>query len=124
MGRRAKNPPAVFQVNWFQRDDDGHFIWPGFGQNMHVLRWVREQALHTANGSHSRETSVGILPTTDVFPFADLGIKNNDAERLLSVDRDKWQRELAGEREFLAKFGDRLPRELVEQANQLEKRLG
>jgi phosphoenolpyruvate carboxykinase (GTP) len=110
-------------VNWFQRDDDGHFIWPGFGQNMHVLRWVREQVLHTANGSHSRETPVGILPTSDVFPFAELGIQAKNAERLLTVDRDKWRHEVADEREFLAKFGDRLPRELSQQADNLEQRL-
>ena len=124
MGRRAKDPPAIFQVNWFQRDDDGRFIWPGFGQNMHVLRWVREQALHSANGSHARETPVGILPTDDVLPLAELGIQGKDADRLLSVNRDKWRHEVADEREFLAKFGGRLPQELSEQANRLEKRLG
>ena len=122
MGRRAKNPPAIFQVNWFQRDDEGHFIWPGFGQNMHVLRWVREQALNGSNG-HARETAAGILPTPEVFPFRDLGISAHDGERLLSVDRNAWQREVVDEREFLGGFGNRLPEEIREQEQALEKRL-
>ncbi|MBV9119178.1 MAG: phosphoenolpyruvate carboxykinase (GTP), partial [Chloroflexi bacterium] len=122
MGRKASNPPAIFQVNWFQRDDEGHFIWPGFGQNMHVLRWVRDQALKGSNG-HSKETPIGIVPTADVFPFKDLGISKENAERLLEVDRDDWRREVVDEQAFLSNFGDRLPQELHAQGQALEQRV-
>jgi phosphoenolpyruvate carboxykinase (GTP) len=122
MGRKAKNPPAIFQVNWFQRDDEGHFIWPGFGQNMRVLRWVREQALNGNNG-HSRETSVGIVPTPDALNGQEIGISRENMERLLTVDRPLWERETEDQKTFLGQFGDRLPGELRQQEEALQQRV-
>ncbi|HLG69638.1 MAG TPA: phosphoenolpyruvate carboxykinase (GTP) [Chloroflexota bacterium] len=121
MGRKAKNPPAIFQVNWFQRDEDGKFIWPGFGQNMRVLQWVREQAL--GGNGHARETAIGIVPTAEALDPRELGIDAKHTEQLLRVDRDLWEQEVAGQKEFLAKFGDRLPEEIREQERSLEQRV-
>lgn len=121
MGRQAKNPPAIFQVNWFQRDHDGKFIWPGFGQNMRVLRWVREQALGGKGQAH--ETPIGIVPTTDALNPTELGIDGRHIQQLLDVDRDLWQQEVAGQKEFLQQFGDRLPEELAKQEQSLEQRV-
>jgi len=122
MGRTVKNPPAIFQVNWFQRDGEGHFIWPGFGQNMRVLRWVREQALKGSNG-HSRETAVGIVPTPEALQGQDIGISRENMERLLSVDRQLWEREAQDQKTFLSQFGDRLPRQIRQQEQALERRI-
>ncbi|HLQ33755.1 MAG TPA: phosphoenolpyruvate carboxykinase (GTP) [Chloroflexota bacterium] len=122
MGRRIKNPPAIFQVNWFQRDENGQFIWPGFGQNMRVLRWVREQALNRGNGP-AREMSIGIVPTPDALHSEELGIDAKHMDQLLSVDHELWETEVAGQKEFLAKFGDRLPAEIRKQEQALEQRI-
>jgi phosphoenolpyruvate carboxykinase (GTP) len=109
MGRRAQQPPAVFQVNWFRTDDDGKFIWPGFGQNLRVLQWVRARALGLGNGAAARETPVGIVPTAAAIGASDLGLGPGAVERLLEIDRDDWTREAEDQAEFLDKFGERLP---------------
>jgi phosphoenolpyruvate carboxykinase (GTP) len=120
MGRRASNPPAVFQVNWFRRDENGQFIWPGFGQNMRVLRWIHER-VH-GNG-HSQETPIGILPTAEGIEASQLDLSPSQVETLLTVDRDAWRGEAAEHAKFLAGFQDRLPSELREQQQALERRL-
>jgi phosphoenolpyruvate carboxykinase (GTP) len=122
MGRKLSSPPAIFQVNWFQRDDDGQFIWPGFGQNMRVLRWVREQALRGSNG-HARETAIGLVPTPDGLHGEEAGVSRQNMERLLTVDRGLWEREAEDQEAFLSRFGDRLPPEIREQQEALEQRV-
>jgi phosphoenolpyruvate carboxykinase (GTP) len=122
MGRRASNPPAMFQVNWFRTDDQGHFIWPGFGQNMRVLRWAIEQ-VKAGKPVDARETEVGIVPTPEALGIHELGISPEDQRRLLEIDRDDWQREAADQAEFLDKFGDRLPAEIRQQNEALQRRL-
>jgi phosphoenolpyruvate carboxykinase (GTP) len=116
MGQRASNPPAVFQVNWFRTDDQGRFIWPGFGENLRVLRWVRDQV---QNGSATaRETPVGLVPTPDA-----IGLSAEEARVLLEVDRDDWLRESEDQGAFLQKFGRRLPPAIRSQHQALQKRL-
>ena len=123
IGRRVSNPPGVFQVNWFRRDEDGNFIWPGFGQNMRVLRWIRDQVKGTA-GANSRETPVGIMPTPEAIGARELGLPDRAVETLLSVNRDEWLREADDQERFLAGFGDRLPPELSRELQALRQRLG
>jgi phosphoenolpyruvate carboxykinase (GTP) len=116
MGQRASNPPAVFQVNWFRTDDQGRFIWPGFGENLRVLRWVRDQV---QNGSATaRETPVGLVPTPDA-----IGLSADEARVLLEVNRDDWLRESEDQDAFLQKFGRRLPPAIRSQHQALQKRL-
>jgi phosphoenolpyruvate carboxykinase (GTP) len=122
MGRRASNPPAIFQVNWFRTDDQGRFIWPGFGENMRVLRWVREQ-VRAGGSALGRETPVGVVPAPDAIGAAELGISAAEADTLLDVDRDDWLRETQDQGEFLNKFGDRLPPQLRQQHQALQERL-
>jgi phosphoenolpyruvate carboxykinase (GTP) len=121
MGRRASNPPAVFQVNWFRTDDQGKFIWPGFGENMRVLRWVRDQVL--ASNAAGRETPIGIVPTPEAIGATDLGLSSEAAETLFEVNRDDWLREAEDQAQFLQKFGDRLPAEIRKQHEALQSRL-
>jgi phosphoenolpyruvate carboxykinase (GTP) len=122
MGRQASNPPAVFQVNWFRRDENGQFIWPGFGQNMRVLRWIHERVHGDGNG-HSQESPIGILPTAEGIHASDLDLSPRQIEMLLSVDRDAWRTEATEHAKFLQQFEDRLPGDLMEQQRELERRL-
>jgi phosphoenolpyruvate carboxykinase (GTP) len=123
VGKQASNPPAIFQVNWFRTDDQGRYIWPGFGENMRVLRWVRDQVLSNNGTSAVRETPVGIVPTPEAIGTRDLGLSAADAETLFEIDRDDWLREAEDQAAFLQKFGDRLPAEIREQHQALQDRL-
>ena len=124
VGRQTPNPPAIFQVNWFRTDDEGRYIWPGFGENLRVLRWVRDQ-IRSANGtsSSSRETAVGIVPTPEAIGTRDLGLSADAADSLFAIDRDDWLRETEDQAAFLDKFGDRLPTSIREQHKALQHRL-
>jgi len=122
VGRGASNPPAIFQVNWFRTDDQGRYIWPGFGENLRVLRWVREQ-IREGGRRDGRETPVGLVPTPQAIGTSDLGISDQDAAALFDVDRDDWLREVDDQGEFLQKFGDRLPEEIRKQHKALHGRL-
>jgi phosphoenolpyruvate carboxykinase (GTP) len=123
MGKRASSPPAVFQVNWFRTDDQGRFIWPGFGENMRVLRWVREQVLSRNGTQTARETPVGLVPTPEAIGTGELGISAENARKLFEVDRDDWMREAEDQEGFLHKFGDRLPAAIRKQHQALQSRL-
>src|SRR5205823_1804604 len=119
--RRASNPPAVFQVNWFRTDDQGRYIWPGFGENLRVLRWVRDQV---RNGHASaRETPLGLVPTPEAIGTSDLGLSAEQARTLFEVDRDDWLREAEDQEGFLQKFGKHLPASIRQQHQALQHRL-
>ncbi|GAC1319768.1 MAG: phosphoenolpyruvate carboxykinase (GTP) [Chloroflexota bacterium] len=121
VGKVASSPPAIFQVNWFRTDDEGRYIWPGFGENMRVLRWVRDQVRDGSSAAH--ETPIGLVPTPEVIGARDLGLSDQDAATLFAVDRDEWKREVEDQREFLQKFGDRLPEPIRTQHESLQNRL-
>jgi len=123
MGSRCSNPPQLFQVNWFRRNDDGKFIWPGFGENVRVLRWVHDQVLGR-NGDFAKETPIGVVPTAAGLGTDALGLRSDAADALLSVDRDEWAAEVDDQGSFLSRFGDRLPAQLREQQVSLRERLG
>ena len=123
MGKRASSPPAVFQVNWFRTDDQGRFIWPGFGENMRVLRWVREQVLSRNGTQTAHETPVGLVPTPEAIGTGELGISADNARKLFEIDRDDWVREAEDQEGFLHKFGDRLPAAIRKQHQALQSRL-
>jgi len=121
MGRRATNPPAVFQVNWFRTDDQGRYVWPGFGENLRVLRWVRDQ-VRNGHGS-ARETPVGLVPTPEAIGTGELGLSAEDARILFDIDRDDWLREVEDQDAFLQKFGKHLPPTIRQQHQALQRRL-
>jgi len=105
VGETLAHPPKIFQVNWFRRDADGGFIWPGFGENLRVLEWILGRCSGTAQ---ARETPVGCVPErgaigTDGLP------ETPDMDTLLSIDRDEWRRELDQIEKHLEEFGDRVP---------------
>ena len=118
MGRRlGDKAPKIFNVNWFRTDDEGHFLWPGFGDNMRVVMWI----LGRCDGKlDARETPIGYEPYAGDIDLTGLDMTEADVENLLTVDKGLWQEEAAGIREFFQKFGDRLPKELEKQLETLE----
>ncbi len=113
--------PKIFNVNWFRTDDEGHFIWPGFGDNMRVLDWIIQRCEDAADAV---ETPIGYEPKAEDINVEGIDdIDVNTIEGLLDVDVDLWKEEAKGIREFYGKFGDKLPEELSKQLDNLEARL-
>ncbi len=112
--------PKIFNVNWFRTDDEGHFIWPGFGDNMRVLMWIVDRCKGTADAV---ETAIGYEPKPEDINIEGLDIDVDVVKNLLNVDVDLWKEEAKGIHEFYAKFGDKLPAELSKQLTALEERL-
>jgi phosphoenolpyruvate carboxykinase (GTP) len=112
----ADKMPKIFFVNWFRRDDNGRFLWPGYGENSRVLKWVFERLDGTADAV---ETAIGFLPTADAIDTTGLDVSDDDMAALLSVDIDGWKSALPQFETHFAQFGDRLPDELNAQLEQL-----
>ncbi len=120
MGRRLTHPPRVFHVNWFRRDADGRFLWPGYGQNVRVLKWMLDRIDGTAE---ARETPIGLVPTPQSLTLDGLKLSNETLEALLRVDSGDWSTEIEGVKDFFSKFGNDLPKELHHEAEQVIRRL-
>ena len=112
--------PKIFNVNWFRTDDEGHFIWPGFGDNMRVLMWILGRCDGTAE---AEETAIGFEPKPEDINLEGLDIDKETLAGLLSVDKELWKTEAEGIREFYKKFGEKLPEELMAELEKLEKNL-
>ena len=120
MGERIPNPPRIFHVNWFRQDEHGKFLWPGYGENLRVLRWIVERCAGTAAGV---ETPIGYVPDAREIDIKGLDIGAGVMDKLFSVDRNEWIEEIKGHKEFFEKFGERLPAAIWEEYRSLEKRL-
>ena len=120
MGKKIKNPPVIANVNWFRTDDEGHFLWPGFGDNLRVIRWVLERAFGEVE---ARESEIGFLPNVEDIDISGLDMSEEQLSELLSVDRQLWVAECEGIREFYGKFGEKLPAKLMEELEKLEGNL-
>ena len=112
--------PKIFNVNWFRLDDEGNFIWPGFGDNMRVLLWMLDRCEGKVG---AKETPIVYVPEIDDLDMEGLDISKETLADLLNVDKDIWKDEAAGIEEFYKKFGDRLPAELKKQLDELKARL-
>jgi phosphoenolpyruvate carboxykinase (GTP) len=112
--------PRVYYVNWFRKDEQGNFIWPGFGENSRVLEWVFRRCAGTAD---AEETPVGLVPTAADLNTEGLEISGEEVGELLAVDPAEWKVELPGMQQHFARFGEHLPDELHEQLADLERRL-
>ncbi|HLP76433.1 MAG TPA: phosphoenolpyruvate carboxykinase domain-containing protein, partial [Candidatus Paceibacterota bacterium] len=113
--------PKVFFVNWFRRSADGKFLWPGYGENSRVLKWICERVEGTAK---AQTTPIGNIPTRDALDLSGLGMHDEDINQLLSVDLAGWKKEIDDVAVNYAKFGDKLPKALNEQLDNLRKRIG
>jgi phosphoenolpyruvate carboxykinase (GTP) len=122
MGKRIPNPPQIFHVNWFRTDDEGHFIWPGFGDNMRVLTWILARCEGTVDAV---ETPIGFVPKAEDINIEGLeGITIDTIRDLLTVDTASWKEDIENIKEFYALVGDHVPQELKNELAALEARLG
>ncbi|MCQ2450083.1 MAG: phosphoenolpyruvate carboxykinase (GTP) [Clostridia bacterium] len=112
--------PKIFNVNWFRTDDDGNFLWPGFGDNMRVLNWIIDRCEGNADAV---ETAIGYVPRPEDIDLTDLDVDFETLTSILKVDKDVWEKEAAEIEEHYKKFGDRLPEELRAQLNNLKENL-
>ncbi|WXA89830.1 phosphoenolpyruvate carboxykinase (GTP) [Pendulispora rubella] len=103
------NPPKVFMVNWFRQDKNGNYLWPGFGENMRVLKWIVDRARLRVGG---QETPFGWVPRAGDLDLSGLHISHEQVDAATEIDLDEWKAELESHAEFYGKFGDRLPKVL------------
>ena len=120
VGKRSDEAPSIFQVNWFRTGEDGKFLWPGFGENLRVLRWILAR---TRGEAYATRTPVGYVPRPEDLDLDGLGLAPGTIEAALRVDQDEWTSELSEMKAFFQKFGDRLPEELWWEHENLEGRI-
>ena len=120
MGARIAAPPRIFRVNWFRQGRDGSYLWPGFGDNLRVLRWIVARVHGEADAV---KTAIGNLPRAADIDLTGLDVSRTTLEDLLAVDRGGWLEAAAAQQQFLEQFGERLPREMRDEQAALVKRL-
>jgi phosphoenolpyruvate carboxykinase (GTP) len=120
MGKTVENKPKIFNVNWFRLDDNGKFIWPGFGDNLRVLDWIIDRCTGNVDAV---ETPIGYVPKPEDINIEGLNITIDTIKELLKIDIEKWQEEVKGIEEFYKKFGERLPEELIKQLEILKQNI-
>ena len=120
MGRNIPHPPKIFHVNWFRKGADGKFLWPGYGENARVLKWMLERIEGKAAAT---ETPIGAVPTSNAITLDGIDVSRETMKELLHVEPADWAKEHADVGEFFKKFGDRLPEEIHEEHNRLGERL-
>ena len=121
MGKKIKNQPKIFNVNWFRTDDEGNFIWPGFGDNLRVLDWILNRCEDKVDAV---ETAIGYVPKVEDINIEGLdNVDENTIKELLSIDKESWLTEAEGIKNFYNELGDRVPQELYNQLDQLKKNL-
>jgi len=120
MQKKVKFLPAIFHVNWFRKSADGKFLWPGYSDNTRVLKWIVDRV----NGETSAiETPIGFIPKYEDIEWAGLNFSKDDFEKVMSFDRDAWTTEVVSQEEFFFKLRDRLPKQLINERQQLIGRL-
>jgi len=121
MGKRVANPPLIFNVNWFRKGDDRKFLWPGYGENMRILKWIIDRC----EGSEAAVRSpIGWLPRPGDLDLAELDVPHKCVVELLGVDHEEWQKELAAHEKFFESLGGGVPKELLKQRKELAARFG
>lgn len=122
MGARSSEAllPKIYYVNWFRKDEEGHYMWPGFGHNSRVLKWIFERCDGTATADL---TSIGYIPTKDAIDIRGLPMQHEALDKLLEVDHDLWVEEVKSIRAYYKTLGDKIPRELYDELDKCELRL-
>jgi len=119
MGKKIPRPPRIFHVNWFRKGADGKFLWPGYGENVRVLKWILERV---EGRGVAQETPIGYVPAKGGLTLDGLKISDEAVTELLSVNPGDWESEMEDSKQFLMKFGARLPQEIREEHGKLAKR--
>jgi phosphoenolpyruvate carboxykinase (GTP) len=116
----AKQPPRIFSANWFRTDEDGNFIWPGFGENIRVLKWIIDRVKGRVP---AKETPIGLIPNYEDFTLDGLDFPRDRFEKLFAINKDEWAQETAEIEEFFNKFGSRMPQAIWDEYQALKGRL-
>ena len=120
IGKKLKKAPKIFMVNWFRKDENGKFMWPGFRDNSRVIKWMMDRINGKAG---AKESAIGLFPEENGLDLSGLDIKKETMDKLLSMDKEAWKKEIPMIDEFYNKFGDRIPKELRDQLAELKKKL-
>ncbi len=125
MGKKlGEKAPKIFHVNWFRKDDDGNFLWPGFGDNMRVLLWIIDRCEGKVD---AKECAIGYVPNADDIDITDLDMTKEELEALLTIDANEWIKDIedpeTGIKKYFAQFGDMLPKEMADELAKLEANL-
>jgi len=120
MGKKMAAPPKIFNVNWFRKDEEGHFLWPGFGENLRVLEWIISRCKGEVE---AEKTPIGYLPHENDIDLTGLRIPRENMNKLLAISKADWQEEADGVEEFFKTFGKDLPKEMSAELKSLKKRL-
>jgi phosphoenolpyruvate carboxykinase (GTP) len=120
-GADPEKLPKIFYVNWFRKDKDGRWLWPGYGENSRVLEWVFERV---SGKGEAVETPIGLVPAKGAINTDGLDVSDDDMDTLLNVDSDEWKAEVPSIRAHFATFGDKLPAALADEVDKLEEHLG
>jgi phosphoenolpyruvate carboxykinase (GTP) len=115
--------PRIFYVNWFRKSAEGKFLWPGYGENSRVLKWIFERVTGPADAPNAVDTPIGRLPARGALDLLGLSLPHRDVDELLRVDVDGWRAEVPLIRQHFAQFGAHLPPGLGEELADLDKRL-
>jgi phosphoenolpyruvate carboxykinase (GTP) len=122
LGQEMKKAPRIFHVNWFRQDENGKFLWPGYGDNLRVIEWIVERCRGTRDAV---ETPIGFMPRPGDIDMAGLDLPKGTLEKLLEIDREAWKLEVESQRDFFEKTcGDELPKRILQEHEALKKRLG
>jgi phosphoenolpyruvate carboxykinase (GTP) len=120
MGRIIKHPPRIFHVNWFRRDKNDNFLWPGYGENLRVLEWILQRSRGEAEAV---ETPIGVVPTSTALDMTGLDLAPGVMDELLKVDTEAWKDEADAIERFFDSLGTRMPWELRNELEALRRRL-
>ncbi len=117
-GLKLKNPPRIFFVNWFKKDAQGNFAWPGFSDNSRIIKWMLDRIQGNVS---AKKTPIGLMPNISDLMLDGLDISSDTMEKLLEIKSAEWKKEIAGIEEFYGQFGERLPKELIKHLAELKK---
>jgi phosphoenolpyruvate carboxykinase (GTP) len=120
VGAKLSKPPRIYHVNWFRRDAQGKFLWPGYGENLRVLAWMLDRCSGTAGAADS---AIGRLPRPEDLNTKGLNVSADALRALLTVNPELWRKEVADVRAYLEQYGSRLPAELMRELDVTEKQL-
>jgi phosphoenolpyruvate carboxykinase (GTP) len=121
VGKKLTNPPRIYSVNWFRVDERGEFIWPGFGENIRVLKWIVERV---NNRIQAQETPLGLIPYAKDLNLGGLNITKEKMESLFEINFGAWQQEIVEVEKFFSQFGEHLPKEIWQEFNNMRVKLG
>ncbi len=120
IGKKMKNPPKVYSINWFRTDENGKFVWPGFGDNIRVLKWIIDRVHGHVD---ARETPLGLVPAVKDLDMTGLDIPKEKLEKLFEVKPEEWGQELAEIEQYFKTFGDTLPEAIWAEYHSLAEKL-